>query len=91
MLVYTGAHHAFTSYHEPGQDVSKGARRIVQYLKVKSNRSPFFINLHYPEIRRYFFRIPIPFYREAFCLPLGGVLDQAVQACDVPVRVRHVA
>ncbi|MBI4893067.1 MAG: ChaN family lipoprotein [Acidobacteria bacterium] len=85
MLVYTGTHHAFTSYYEPGLEASKGPRRIGHHLKVRFNRSPFFIKLHYPEAKRHFFRVPILLYRQAFCLPFGGVLDQAFQAHVTPV------
>jgi hypothetical protein len=84
-LVYTGVHHAFTSYYEPGQLESNGPRRIGHYLKVKFNRSPFFINLHYPEAKRHFFRFPILLYRQAFFLPFGGALDQAFQSHATPV------
>ncbi len=84
-LVYAGTHHAFTSYYEPGLLESKGPCRIGHYLKVSFNKSPFFINLHYPEAKRYFFRVPILLYRQAFCLPFGGVLDQLFQAHSAPV------
>jgi hypothetical protein len=84
-LVYCGSHHAFTTYYEPGLLESKGPRRIGHHLTITFRQSPFFIELHYPQVKKHFFRVPILLYRQAFCLPFGGVLDQAFHAYSTPV------
>jgi hypothetical protein len=83
-LVYVGAHHAFINYSQPEMLGRKSPVRMGTYLK-QLGRNPFFIGLHYPAAKRYWFYVPLLLYRKAFCLPFGGVLDQIFRAHGAPV------
>jgi len=88
ILIYCGAHHAFTSYSQPFFIQFKrpdSITRAGQYIKSKFRRRVFFVNIHYPLSKKYWFAVPLFLYQKAFCLPFSGIPDQVFARYRKPV------
>lgn len=88
VLVYCGKHHAFTKYSQPSIDFWRTPHkrdRMGNYLHDDLVPDAFFINFHVPFPKRFWLFVPILLYRQGYCLPFAGVLDQVFQKYGAPV------
>lgn len=86
-LVFSGMHHAYVRYSQPGplevaglRKRKPGAFRAGTLLAEKHGLDAVFVQLHTPLSKRYWMMIPVFLYRKPFVLPFDGTLDQAFLA-----------
>ena len=87
VLVYSGMHHAFSGYYQPGLSQLLGKRhpsrdsRMGQYLRNAHGLDVFTIALHAAVPKKWFLFGGWFLYRKPYLFPFAGVLDQVLPMC----------
>ena len=82
VLVYSGIHHAFSGYYQPGPAQLLGKKhpsrdsRMGQYLRNAHKLDVFTVALHAPVPKKWFLLGGWFLYRKPYVFPFSGVLDQ---------------
>lgn len=84
VLVYSGMHHAFSGYYQPGPAQLLGKRyysrdsRMGQYLRNAHRLDTFTVALHTAVPKKWFLSGGFFLYRKPYVFPFSGVLDQVL-------------
>jgi hypothetical protein len=87
VLVYSGMHHAFSGYYQPGlsqllgNEYSTLDSRMGQYLRHRQGLDVFTVALHNAFPKKWFLFGGFFLYRKPYVLPFSGVLDQVLPMC----------